>query len=196
DGNRISITGSVPGSETYTVTYQVTIKADGERGDDTAANFLLAPDEEPPTDPECEPTDEQFPDCTTTPIAAVEYSKSVSADSDPVVAGTVLTYTVTVQNTGTVTSPVAREDVLTDVLDDADLSSAPVSDTDSVTVSDVVDGRFQIGGELAAGETAVITYQVTVKADADRGNNSADNFLVPPGGTPPEDCVEDSDQCT
>ncbi|WP_460783271.1 DUF7927 domain-containing protein [Microbacterium tumbae] len=188
DGNRISITGSVPAGETYTVTYQVTIRPDGERGDDTAANFLLNPDEEPPTDPVCEPTDEQFPDCTTTPIAAIVYSKSVSADSTPVIAGVVLTYTVTVDNTGTATSPVSREDVLTDVLDDADLTSDPVSDTDSVTVSAVEDGRFQIGGELAAGATAVITYQVTVREQADRGNNSAANFLVPPGETPPEEC--------
>ncbi|WP_460783269.1 CshA/CshB family fibrillar adhesin-related protein [Microbacterium tumbae] len=196
DGNRISISGSVPGGETYTVTYQVTVKADGERGDDTAANFLLAPDEEPPTDPECEPSDEQFPDCTTTPIAAVVYSKSVSADSDPVVAGTVLTYTVTVENTGTATSPVSREDVLTDVLDDADLTSDPVSDTDSVTVSAVTDGRFSIAGELAAGQTALITYQVTVKPDAERGNNQADNFLVPPGGTPEGPCEENDPTCT
>lgn len=197
DGNRISITGSVPAGETYTVTYQVTVRADGERGDDTAANFLLAPDEEPPTDPECDPADEQFPDCTTTPIAAIEYSKSVTADSNPVGAGTVLTYTVTVENTGTATSPVSREDVLTDVLDDADLTSDPVSDTDSVTVSGVTGGRFAIGGELAAGETATITYQVTVKTDADRGNNQANNFLVPPGGTPPEEpCAEDDPTCT
>ncbi len=196
DGNRISITGSVPAGETYTVTYQVTVKADGERGDDTAANFLLAPDEEPPTDSVCEPTDEQFPDCTTTPIAAIVYSKSVSADSDPVVAGTVLTYTVTVENTGTATSPVSRDDVLTDVIDDADLTSDPVSDTDSVTVSAVTDSRFQVGGELAAGDTALITYQVTVKPDAERGNNQADNFLVPPGGTPDGPCEEGDPTCT
>ncbi|WP_067197675.1 DUF7927 domain-containing protein [Microbacterium sp. XT11] len=200
DGNRIAITGSVPAGETHTVTYQVTIRADGERGDDTAANFLMQNDPEnppvPPTDPVCEPQDEQFPDCTTTPIAAVVYSKSVSADSDPVVAGTVLTYTVTVENTGTTTAPVSREDVLTDVLDEADLTSGPQSDTASVTVSDVTAGRFQIGGELATGETATITYEVTVKADAERGNNLANNFLVPEGGTPPEVCEDGSDQCT
>ncbi|GAB3598316.1 CshA/CshB family fibrillar adhesin-related protein [Microbacterium tumbae] len=196
DGDRISVTGSVPAGETYTVTYQVTVRADGERGDDIAANFLLAPGEEPPTDPECDPADGQFPDCTTTPVAAVVYSKAVSADSDPVVAGTVLTYTVTVENTGAVAAPVSREDVLTGVLDDADLTSDPVSDTAGVTVSAVTGGRFQIGGELAADATAIITYQVTVRADAERGDNRADNFLVPPGGTPPEDCVEGSDQCT
>nr|WP_246301387.1 LPXTG cell wall anchor domain-containing protein [Microbacterium immunditiarum] len=196
DGDRIAITGSVPAGETYTVTYQVTIKEDGERGDDIAANFLLDPITEPPTEPECGPADEQLPDCTTTPIAAVVYSKSVSPESTPIEAGTVLTYTVTVMSTGTTTAPVSREDVLIDVLDDADLTSAPISDTSSVTVSEVVDGRFQIGGELAAGETATITYQVTVKDKDDRGNNSADNFVVEPGETPPVDCEEGSTECT
>lgn len=195
-GDRISITGSVPSGETYAVTYQITIRADGTRGDDIASNYLLAPDEEPPADPACTPADEQFPDCTTTPIAAVEYAKSVSASSDPVVAGTILTYTVTVTSTGAATVPVAREDVMVDVLDDADLTSEPSSDTATVTVSDVVDGRFQLGGELAAGLEAVITYTVTVVGDADRGNNTADNFLVPPGAEPPTECAVGDTSCT
>lgn len=201
DGNRISVTGRVPAGETHTVTYQVTVKPDGERGDDRAANFLLPNDPEdppaPPETPDCVPSDEERPDCTMTPIAALSYTKSVEASSDPVEEGTVLTYTITVRNDGAATAPVEREDVLTEVLDDADLTSAPVSDTASVTVSEVAEGRFQIGGELAAGETAVITYQATVKAQADRGNNRADNFLVPPGGTPPEGpCEEGDEECT
>ncbi|MDN5725546.1 MAG: hypothetical protein L0G99_06375 [Propionibacteriales bacterium] len=199
-GNRISITGQVPSGETYSVTYKVTVKADGERGDDIAANFLLQNDPEnppnPPEDPVCVPTDDQLPDCTSTPVTAITYGKQVEASSDPVGPGTVLTYTVTIENTGAATAQVSREDVLTDVLDDADLTRAPASDTDSVTVSAVSDGRFAMGGTLAKGATAKVTYQVTVKPESDRGNNSADNFLVPPGGTPPEGCVEDSPECT
>lgn len=192
DRNRIAVTGQIAPGETGSVTYQVTVKADGERGDDIAANFLMDNDpEDPPTPPEepvCVPAYEQLPDCTSTPIAAVTYAKSVSASTPSVGAGTILTYTVTVESTGTATAPVSREDVLTNVLDDADLTSDPVSDTDSVTVTEVADGRFQIGGELAAGQTATVTYQVTVKDEADRGNNSADNFLIIPGANPPEDC--------
>src|SRR5690606_31695969 len=94
DGNRISITGAVPADETYSVTYQVTVRADAERGDDIAANFLLPNDPDnppaPPTDPVCQPTDGGRPDCTVTPIGRLLTGKAVAADSDPVVAGTVL----------------------------------------------------------------------------------------------------------
>ncbi|MFD5601281.1 DUF6923 family protein [Leucobacter sp. NPDC058333] len=195
-GNQIAITGTVPAGTTSSVTYQVTVKADGDRGDDVSTNFLLAADEEPPTNPVCVPDDEQLPNCTATPIAAVSYSKAVEASTSPVVAGTVLTYTITVENTGAVAGPVAREDVLTDVLDDAELSADPESDTASVTVTDVQAGRFAIGGTLGAGETALVTYDVTVLPDADRGNNAANNFLVPPGEEPPADCDADSPECT
>lgn len=196
DGNKISVTGSVPANTTRTVTYKVTVKPDGQRGDDIATNFLLHSGEKPPPGSDCEPEDSEAPDCTATPIVAIAYSKSVEASTDPVDEGTVLTYTITIKNIGDLAAPVSREDVLTDVLDDAELTSDPVSDTGSVTVSVVNDGRFEIGGELGADGTAKVTYQMTVKAESDRGNNQADNFLVPPGGTPPTECVSSSDQCT
>lgn len=198
DNERISITGTVPSEQTYSVSYQVTVKADDERGDNIAANFLMVndPDNPPsaPPGPDCVPTQPQLPDCTTTEIPVISYSKSVEASETPVVEGTVLTYTVTAQNTGAGTGNVSREDVLTDVLDDADLTRTPESDTDSVTVSSVEDERFQIGGTLAAGETATITYEVTVRADGERGNNTANNFLVTPGEDP--ECEEGSAECT
>ncbi|MEJ1089228.1 hypothetical protein WDU99_12975 [Microbacterium sp. Mu-80] len=195
-GDAIAITGSVPAGETRTVTYQVTVLPDSERGDDVAANFLLEQGQVPPAQPVCEPTDDQRPDCTTTPIAAVTYAKAVVASSDPVEEGTTLTYTVTVRSTGAATTQVDREDVLTGVLDDAELTSAPASDTASVTVAAVEDGRFRIGGELAAGETAHITYEVMVLPQDERGDDSADNFLVTPGADAPDDCAPGSDQCT
>lgn len=196
DGDRIAVSGSVPAGETYSVTYQVALKADGERGDDIATNFLLAPDADVPAEPVCEPSDAEFPSCTTTLIGAVTYAKSVEASADPVVPGTVLTYTITVDNTGTATVPVSREDVLVGVLDDADLTSNPVSGNASVTVSDVADGRFQIAGELPGGDTALVTYEVTVKPVADRGDNKATNFLVNPSDTPPAECGAEDLSCT
>ena len=195
-GDEIAITGSVAPGQTAAVSYVVTVRPDGERGDDTAVNFLLGPDQTPPSTPDCDPADPDLPDCTSTPIAAVVYTKSVAASDDPVRAGTVLTYTVTIESTGTVTAPVAREDVLSGVLDDAELTGDPESDTPSVTVSGVAAEQFAIGGELAPGATATVTYQVTVRPDTERGDNRADNFLVPPGGTPPAECAEGDAGCT
>ena len=201
DGIRYAIIGAVPSGEEYTVTYQVTVRPDGERGDDLAANFVLANDpDDPPTVPEdpstCEATSDDPGDCTLTPIGALSYVKSVSSSDDVVVEGTVLTYTITIANTGQTTMPVSRDDVLTGVLDDATWNDDLESDTASVTVTPMTDGRFSIGGELAADATAEVTYSVTVLAQGDRGDNQAANFIVPPGGTPPEVCEPGSDDCT
>ncbi|WP_162321429.1 DUF7927 domain-containing protein [Nesterenkonia haasae] len=197
DGDRIDITGTVQPGDTATVSYQVTVAPDEDRTSDVAANFLLDPSEDPPEEPVCEPEDGEFPDCTSTPVGAIGYAKSVEASDSPVEAGSVLTYTVTVDNTGGTSMDVGREDVLTDVLDDATILDAPTSDTESVVVSEIVDERFSITGELAAGETATVTYTVVVNDEDDRGNNSANNFLVEePGGPPPEECPEDDPSCT
>ncbi|MFT4259696.1 CshA/CshB family fibrillar adhesin-related protein [Microbacterium sp.] len=196
NGNRIAVTGSVAPGTTGTVTFTVTVKADGERGDSIASNFLLGPNDPPPPSNLCDPADDDRPDCTTTPIGGVTYEKSVSASSDPIVAGTVLTYQITVRNVGGATASVSREDVLTGVLDDADVSTQPSSDVSSVTVTDIVDERFTIGGEIATGATATITYQVVVKPESERGDNVAQNFLVPPGATPPTSCPAGDTQCT
>ncbi|MFK4790355.1 DUF6923 family protein [Microbacterium sp. ZW T5_56] len=199
-GDEVAITGSVPAGQTLTVTYKVTVEADGDRGDDLSANFLVKNDpNDPPTapiDPTCTPTNAQLPDCTSTPIGALTYSKAVSASATPVVAGTELTYTITIVNTGETSMAVSRVDVLTDVLDDATLTGAATSDTASVTVSGPTGDRLALGGDLAAGATAHITYVVTVNAESVRGNNAANNFLVAPGATPPTECVAGSDQCT
>ncbi|MER8026865.1 DUF11 domain-containing protein, partial [Glutamicibacter protophormiae] len=196
----VSVQGTLAPGETAEVTYTVTVKADGERGDDVSANFLFPNDpENPPVVPEaptCEPTNADRPECTTTPIGAIEYSKTVESSDNPIRAGTILTYVVEIRSTGMAAMPVSREDVLTDVLDDATLASQPSSDVDTVTVSEVEEDRFSIGGSLPGGATATITYTVTVNEQNDRGNNSANNFLVPPGQTPPESCEDGSTDCT
>ncbi|MCW2289024.1 putative repeat protein (TIGR01451 family)/fimbrial isopeptide formation D2 family protein [Leucobacter luti] len=198
--NRIAVTGSVKPGETASVTYTVVLKQDGERGDDIAANFLMQndPGNPPvvPAEPECKPGDSDRPDCTVTNIASIQYAKSVKSSTDTVEAGTVLTYTITAKNTGTAKGNVSREDVLTDVLDDAKLSAAPESDVESVTVSKVKDGRFSLGGTLAAGKTAKVTYKVTVNEETARGNNTINNFIVPAGEEPPATCDEGSKGCT
>ncbi|MFF3734976.1 SpaA isopeptide-forming pilin-related protein [Streptomyces sp. NPDC002476] len=200
DGNRITITGEVPVGKTYKVTYQVTVKEDNERGDDIAANFLLPDDPKnppvPPTSPVCQPDDAERPNCTVTPIGRLLTGKAVSADTAPVQTGTVLTYTLTFDNQGEAPSAVDHTDILTEVLDDAELTRAPKASDDMLRVSPVADGSFTVTGELQPGRTVTVTYQVTVKDEADRGNNTADNFLVPTGQQPPSECAEGSADCT
>lgn len=196
NGAQISVSGTVPVGETHTVVYTVTVLPDAERGDSVATNFLLPPGETPPEGGECVPTDPEAPTCTTTPVTGVAYTKTVDASESPVRAGTELTYTVVVTNTGATSVDVLRDDDLTDVLDDATLTAGPASDTSSVTVEGPTANILQIRGTLAAGETAEITYAVTVDGSDERGNSIASNFLVPPGTPPVGPCDPATEQCT
>jgi large repetitive protein len=195
DGEQISVAGSVPVGQTSTVTYTVTVLPDGERGDSVATNFLLPPGTTPPPGGACDPTDPDAPNCTSTPITGVTYTKTVEASETPVRTGTELRYTILVTNTGATEVDVLRDDDLSGVLDDATISEAPESDTASVTVAGPVDGVLEIRGTLAAGETAEITYTATINPVGERGDNQAANFLVPPG-TPPGECDPATEQCT
>lgn len=190
---RIAITGAVPVGKTYSVSYTAIVRPDGKRGDDIAANFLLQNDpitvpQTPEAPSECKPVNSHLPNCTVTPIAAVTYNKTVQASSNPVSVGTILNYTITIQNTGAATAAVSRDDVLTDVLDDAKVAIQPKSNAKSVSVTPISDDKFSIGGTLAAGATATVTYSVTVNDEGERGNNSAANFIVAQGETPPTSC--------
>ncbi|WP_029138595.1 DUF7927 domain-containing protein [Nakamurella lactea] len=195
NGDTITVQGSVPIGQTYTVTYQATVKPDGQRGDDQAANFLLTPGQTPPTGPGCEPADDRLPDCTNTKIGELKATKSVTASADPVVTGTVLTYTLTFTDVGAGPVTVDQNDLLGDVLDDAELTTAPSVSDDALTVRRSGD-TLGIAGALVGGQTVTVSYAVTVKGEADRGNDSADNFLVPQGTTPPAQCADDNPTCT
>lgn len=196
DGARISIVGSVPVGQTLTVTYTVTVRPNGDRGDSIASNFLLRPGQTPPADGVCEPTEAEPPSCTTTPITGISYAKSVQASETPARAGTELTYTIVARNEGATPVDVLRDDNVRDVLDDATLTGAPQSDTESVTVEGPSNDVLAIRGTLAIGAEARITYTVTVKGSADRGDSVSRNFLVPPGTPPSDTCDPVTEQCT
>jgi fimbrial isopeptide formation D2 family protein/uncharacterized repeat protein (TIGR01451 family)/LPXTG-motif cell wall-anchored protein len=191
DGNRIEITGDLAAGQTVTVTYRVKVRAAADLGDSVLGNFLLDPDETVPD--ECAAAD---PDCTVNPVSQLVDSKSVDpADRTTVVAGQVLTYTLTFRNAGKGTAVVDRVDDLTRVLDDAELTSGPTSSDDALSV--VRDGgRLSITGGLAADQTVTITYQVTVKGNGSRGDDSLDNFLLDPDETVPTDCATGDGDCT
>ncbi|RWZ46121.1 DUF11 domain-containing protein, partial [Labedella phragmitis] len=201
DGARIAVTGSLDAGASTTVTYSVTIRADGERGDDVAANFLLksVDGEVPPVpeEPVCQPSDAERPDCTLTPIGRLLVSKAVEASSDPIVPGTTLTYTITFDNQGQGPVSVDKSDNLTGVLDDATLTTNPAASDDALSVSDVEQGVFTVTGELAAGQVETVTYTVTVNDEDERGDDRATNFLLDdPSAPPPATCDPGDLECT
>ncbi|WP_169738888.1 DUF11 domain-containing protein [Jiangella gansuensis] len=198
-----SITGTLQPGEIVTVTYEVTIKPEGERGDNVAANFLLLPTDPAPCDPAdpdcvtppCEPAPGELPDCTTTPIGEIEDGKSVVASDDPVVAGTVLTYALTFENVGNADAPVDKVDSLLHVLDDGDVTAQPVVDpAGELAVSPITNGEFSITGTLQPGEIVTVTYEVTIRPDGERGDDLAANYLIEPGEEICDPADEDCEQ--
>ncbi|WP_166375844.1 DUF11 domain-containing protein [Aeromicrobium phragmitis] len=194
---RFTVDGIVPAGASYTVTYTVEVLPDGERGDNMLANFVFPDGQVPPA--ECADDD---PLCTYNPVPEMSDRKEV----DPVTGTTVLpgqelTYTLFFTNDGNGQGPVDRVDDLTHVLDDAQIVAGPTASSGSLTVSDVIDGRFSIEGTVDGGETVTVTYTVRVNDAGDLGDTVLANFLLDPDEETPEEPVceaapgEDAD-CT
>ncbi|SDS38498.1 conserved repeat domain-containing protein [Paraoerskovia marina] len=189
----LSWTGPLDVGETVTITYQVTVDDPlSETGDGILDNAVTGPEEStcPPdsTDPECNPQ---------VPVKALDITKASDADGS-VAAGDVVTYTVTVENTGQVdyVDPdlVEISDDLSAVLDDATYNDdAAAVSSDGVTVDDptFADPTLSWSGPLAAGETVEITYSVTVDdPPGDGADGLLDNAVV---GPPESNCDPDQD---
>ncbi|WP_157695301.1 DUF7927 domain-containing protein [Nakamurella panacisegetis] len=184
-----AVTGSVPAGATYTVSYQVTVKPDGQRGDNDMANFVVPTGTTPPTN--CVSGD---PLCTDHKIPQVSVTKSSNpVDGANVSSGDAIAYTLTFQNTGAAAGNLDYVDNLTDVLDDASITGTPVASSGNVTVGAVSGGRLPITGTIPAGATYTVTYTVTVKPFAQQGNHVLLNYVAPPGTQPPSagTCVAD-----
>lgn len=175
----IRVVGPIEPGETVTVTYEVTVKPDGERGDHELVNVLV-PDN--PDDPPVPPVTHDVPEL-------VDYKSVDPASGTTVQPGGELVYTLHFRNDGAAPAVVDREDVLTGVLDDATISAAPAASDEALSVSEIEDGRFAITGTLAAGQEATVSYTVTVNADGERGDDRLGNFLLDPGEDPPNECV-------
>jgi uncharacterized repeat protein (TIGR01451 family) len=180
-GDILSWSGALAVGATVTITYSVTVGAVGT-GDGVLTNAVV------PTTPggSCATEDGCV---TTTPVQ----SYSVSKTSDPsgaVVAGDVITYTVTVTNTGaadyTAAAPASLTDDLSAVLDDATYNN------DATNGATVTGGILSWSGALAVGTPVTITYSVTVAATG-TGDGVLTNAVVPtgPGGVcdPDEECT-------
>lgn len=188
-GDEIRISGPVAAGATVLVSYQMTIKADGDRGNNRAENILVpdVPESIDCSTGECVPV---------TPPPVVHLMPEIDdwKTSDPtsgttVAPGATVIYTLHFTNTGTAAGTVDREDALDGVLDDADVTTQPASSDAALEASAVVDGRFAVTGTLAPGQTATVTYTVTVRGDGARGDDQLANFLVDPGAETPTECV-------
>ncbi|MBT2534182.1 DUF11 domain-containing protein [Arthrobacter sp. ISL-48] len=167
-------TGDLPVGADVTITYSVTVAPLGT-GDGKIDNVIT------PTSPGG--TCDTAVGCNTGQLVSeLSVSKSVDpASGTTVSAGQTLAYTLTFKSTGQGASAVAFIDDLTDVLDDATITSAPVSSDPALRVTDITDGRFTVSGSVSAGQTVKVTYTAKVKEYADQGNHALGNFLDPVG---------------
>ncbi|WP_418275647.1 GEVED domain-containing protein [Isoptericola jiangsuensis] len=135
-------------------------------------------------------------------VTVVEPELTVVKTSDAgetVSPGDVVTYTVTVENTGTADytdpeDPASLTDDLSDVLDDATYNGDAAVDPDQGTV-DFTDPTLTWSGPLAVGETVTLTYSVTVD-DPPGGDGVLSNTVVAPDSTCDPDVDPADPDCT
>lgn len=126
------------------------------------------------------------PDCATVRFEDPQYTVSKTVNKASAYEGDVVTYSVTVTNTGSVpyssSRPASFNDDLSKVLDDATYNNDA---SDGATVSG---NTLSWAGPLAVGETKTITYSVTVNKP-DTGDKVLTNAVTPTG--PGGDCDTD-----
>lgn len=123
--------------------------------------------------------------------------KSSVAEGTQLRPGDTVDYTLTIRNDGTVPGEFGYDDVLTEILDDATLSGAPAVTGSGSVRAEVAGELLEIRGVLGGGETATVSYTVTVTEDAaDRGDDVLRNTLVLAGDAPADTCESDNEMCT
>lgn len=165
-GTQLNWSGPLAVGETATITYSVKVR-DTHTGDGDLANSVT-----PGESGECIR-------CTTnTPVQSFSVVKT--ADTAEVVTDDVITYTLTVRNTGkapyTDADPAALTDDMSDVLDDATYNGDA---TDGATFAAPT---LSWSGALAVGETRTITYSVTVGDGSASGDRKLNNSVVTTNG--------------
>ena len=190
DEGSLRVVGPIGIGATITVTYAVTIRPDGEHGDNILGNVLVqdvAAELLCDADGDCLPP---APPATEHPVGELDAWKTVDPVSGTTVrAGDELMYTLHFENVGTAAVPVNQDDVLTAVLDDASLTETATTSDDALAASALVDGRFTVTGALEPDQAATVTYTVTVDPDGQRGDNQLSNFLVDSGADPADACA-------
>uniref|UniRef100_UPI00109B9C79 DUF7927 domain-containing protein n=1 Tax=Microbacterium sp. K35 TaxID=2305440 RepID=UPI00109B9C79 len=193
-GDELTWTGDLAVGQRVTITYSVTVHADA--GGATIANTVEGT-ATPPGGAVITPP----PTTTENPVGTPGFTFAKTSDpgsGTAVATGSVVTYTLTGTNTGeTGLDEVVVRDDLAGVLRHADLRGTATATVGNREVAaPVIDGTaLRWTGSLAEGESVVITYAVTVHADAAGASlrNVAVASATPPGGetiTPPAGTTE------
>lgn len=194
-GDTLTWTGNLVNDQVVTVTYVLQVNPPRELGDGVLLNVVTSPD--PETDcPEpaiTDPTDPDYnPDCVkqddTTGNTVIKTSNP--ADGTLVQPRDVVTYTLTITNTGSVALPGHQVfDDLSNVLDDATILDAPTADVGTVVL---VGNDLTWTGDLASKEVAVVTYSVVVNDPDEFGDAHLGNVVTAAGVTNcPEPAITD-----
>ena len=176
-------TGALEVGQTVAITYSVTLHddAEGVLVKNTASSTATPPGE-PPITPPTVVTEHPTPGFTLA-------KASNPATGTAVAPGDTITYTVTGENTGETVLDTVITDDLSNVLNNAKLTSAPVATiagVDSVPAPVVAGTTMSWSGVLQPGQSIVITYTVTLNEDASGViiDNRASAAATPPT-TPP-----------
>ncbi len=162
--------GSLPVGGSATITYSVVVTVP-VAGDGSLSNRVVTP---PGVGGNCD-TGSTDPDCLTiTDVRA--YSVSKVASTTTVLSGGVVSYTITVRNTGqvgyTAAAPASLSDDLSAVTDDASYNG------DATNGAVVAGNTLSWSGPLAAGATVTIRYSFTVH-NPPNGDGTLTNVVVP-----------------
>ncbi|WP_217182996.1 isopeptide-forming domain-containing fimbrial protein [Streptomyces sp. AC495_CC817] len=194
-GATLSWAGALQPGQTVTITYSVTVDDDasGEVLRNTASGTATptAPNPEDPDGPSI-PGEPIVPPTVTTEHPVIGSGFTVSKTADPVTGtavdpGDTITYTITGTNTGdTVLDPATLVDDLSAALAHAEYNDDVRSSVGTATVDG---GTLEWSGSLAPRGSVVITYSVTVDADAggETLRNSVEGRATPRIPTDPTD---------
>lgn len=167
-GNTLSWSGPLAQGETKTITYSFTVNSP-DTGDKKLQNAVT------PTSPGGGCAKE--PCGVETPIGTYAIKKTV--DKDVAKPGDTVTWTVSVENTGTADVDNASfTDDLSKVLDDATYNKDAQASSGTVSYDQPT---LSWNGTVPVGQTITITYSATVN-NPDKGDASLDNVITSPYG--------------
>lgn len=101
------------------------------------------------------------------------------AEGNSVDAGSTVTYTLTISNTGaTGLTNLKIDDDLTDVLDDAAVIGVPAVNPSSAGSATIIGNTLEFAGNITAGQTITVTYTVKIKNSGTLGNATLNNYVL------------------